>query len=274
MRLSQLLRRDVDVDPEITGVTADSRQVRPGYLFAALPGTQGNGRAFVPQALSAGAVAVLATDDGPLPMQAPIVGVGDVRRAYALAAAAFYGAQPRVCVAVTGTNGKTSVAAFCRQIFDRLGCKAASMGTLGTRTADRGSDTSRLTTPDAGRCCAADERARRAGASATSPWRPRRTASTSAGWTACRSRLRVSPTSPRTTWTITRAWTAYRAAKLRLFDQLLPRGRTAVLNADSEGLRRVQRGGDRQRADDPVGRRAGAGADAGVAHADRRRASA
>jgi hypothetical protein len=90
MRLSELLRRDVPVDPEITGVTADSRQVRPGYLFAALPGSASDGRAFVPQALSAGAVAVLATDDdaGPLPLQAPIVGVGDVRRAYALAAAA------------------------------------------------------------------------------------------------------------------------------------------------------------------------------------------
>ena len=60
-----------------------------------------------------------------------LVTSGDVRRAYAIAARSFYGAQPATCVAVTGTNGKTSVAAFCRQIWAALGLTSASMGTLG-----------------------------------------------------------------------------------------------------------------------------------------------
>ena len=118
-RLSDLLRADLDVDPEICGVTADSRKVRPGYLFAALPGAKVDGRSFIPTALQAGASAILAGEAHPeLPV--PVAHAWDVRRAYALAAGAFYGAQPKTCVAVTGTNGKTSVAAFCRQIFDRL----------------------------------------------------------------------------------------------------------------------------------------------------------
>src|SRR3984957_2290169 len=128
MRLSQLMHRDVPVDPEITGVTADSRQVRPGYLFAALPGAKVDGREFIPAALAAGAASILASEDLP-GLAAPVVAELDPRRAYALAAARFWGVQPKVCVAVTGTNGKTSVDAFCCQTFTRLGRSAASMGT-------------------------------------------------------------------------------------------------------------------------------------------------
>jgi UDP-N-acetylmuramoyl-L-alanyl-D-glutamate--2,6-diaminopimelate ligase len=149
MRLSDLMRRDVAVDPEITGVTADSRQVRPGYLFAALPGSTADGARFIPAALKAGAAAVLANDDVQV-STAPVVHASDLRRAYALAAAAFWGVQPSACVAVTGTNGKTSVAAFCRQIFTRLGRSAASMGTLGVRAGDLQLTPPGLTTPDAG----------------------------------------------------------------------------------------------------------------------------
>ena len=127
LRLSDLLHREAPVDPVIRGVTADSRRVRPGYLFAALPGSKGDGKAFVVQALAAGAAAVIANEDIP-GVAAPVVRVGDPRRAYALAAAAFHGRQPPVCVAVTGTNGKTSVAAFCRQIFAACGRSSASMG--------------------------------------------------------------------------------------------------------------------------------------------------
>uniref|UniRef100_UPI0028AB971A Mur ligase domain-containing protein n=1 Tax=Brevundimonas sp. TaxID=1871086 RepID=UPI0028AB971A len=65
LRLSELLRRDVASDPEITAVTADSRKVVPGALFVALPGTQADGRAFIPQALAKGAAAVLAPSDTP-----------------------------------------------------------------------------------------------------------------------------------------------------------------------------------------------------------------
>ena len=123
-RLSDLVQRDLASDPEITGVTADSRKVRPGVLFAALPGSKVDGRSFIPAALQAGAAAVLAPDDiEGLPV--PVVHAADLRRAYALAAKALHARQPRTCVAVTGTNGKTSVAVFCRQIFERLGHKAA-----------------------------------------------------------------------------------------------------------------------------------------------------
>jgi UDP-N-acetylmuramoyl-L-alanyl-D-glutamate--2,6-diaminopimelate ligase len=235
MRLSELLRRDVPVDPEITGVTADSRRVKPGYLFAALPGFQADGRAFVPQALSAGAAAVLTSEDSPLQVQAPVVGVGDVRRSYALAAAAFYGAQPKVCVAVTGTNGKTSVAAFCRQIFDRLGRRSASMGTLGVRTADRALTPPGLTTPDAGDVARllhelAQDGVTHLALEASSHGIDQRRLDgvqiAAAGFTnLTQDHLDYHE-----------SMEAYRLAKLRLFDELLPRGRTAVLNADSEGF--------------------------------------
>ena len=133
-RLSDLVQRDLAVDPMIRGITADSRKVEAGWLFAALPGTQMDGRAFIPAALRAGAAAVLASDDVQ-GLPAPVVHAIDPRRAYALAAAAFWGSQPKTVVAVTGTNGKTSVATFCRQVFAACGRNAASFGTLGVRTA-------------------------------------------------------------------------------------------------------------------------------------------
>ena len=235
MKLSELLRRDVPVDPEITGVTADSRQVRPGYLFAALPGSQADGRAFVPQALAAGAVAVLAAEEASMHVQAPVLGVGDVRRSYALAAAAFYGAQPATCVAVTGTNGKTSVAAFCRQVFERLGRHAASMGTLGVRTADAVLTPPGLTTPDA--ADVAKLLADLAGRGVT------HLALEASSHGIDQRRLDGVQISAAGFTNLTQdhldyhgSMEAYRESKLRLFDELLPRGRTAVLNADAEGF--------------------------------------
>jgi len=139
MRLEELLGGDVagrlaqaDRDLDIAGLTADSRLVQAGYLFAALPGTKADGAKFVGDALARGAAAVLArpglkTDFG----QAVVVADANPRRALARAAARFYAPQPETIVAVTGTNGKTSVAAFVRQIFERLGHSAASIGTLG-----------------------------------------------------------------------------------------------------------------------------------------------
>ena len=147
-RLSDILKRRLAADPMIEGVTADSRKVRPGFLFAALPGSAADGRKFVPAAIEAGAAAVLSPE--PLDdVAVPVIVVKDVRRAYALAAAAFWGAQPPVSVAVTGTNGKTSVAAFCRQIFAACGRSSASMGTLGVTTGDEQLTPPGLTTPDA-----------------------------------------------------------------------------------------------------------------------------
>ncbi len=121
-------------DKTIVGLTCDSRQVEPGFLFAALPGTHVDGREFIPEAMARGAVAVLAsegTDPGLLPADIPLFTDPNPRRQYSLAAAQFYVAQPETVVAVTGTNGKTSVAGFVRQILGGLGHKSASAGTLG-----------------------------------------------------------------------------------------------------------------------------------------------
>ena len=135
--LSQLVQQTFASDPAIAGVTADSRKVKPGFLFAALPGSKVDGKAFAAKAVEAGAAAVIAAEDMP-ELGVPVIVTPDPRRVYALAARAFWGAQPPVVVAVTGTNGKTSVAAFCRQIFNRLGPRAASMGTLGVRATGPG----------------------------------------------------------------------------------------------------------------------------------------
>src|SRR5262245_47405542 len=106
---------------EIAGITADSRSVKRGDLLAAVPGTKTDGLRFVPQAVAAGAAAILG-ERAPesLPPDIAFVKVPDVRRALALAAARFYARQPATIAAVTGTSGKTSVAAFTRQIWARL----------------------------------------------------------------------------------------------------------------------------------------------------------
>ncbi len=118
---------------EITGLTADSREVKPGYLFAALPGTRVDGARFIDDAVAAGAAAVLGSKDLPPGVggTVPVLRDDNPRKALALMAAKFAGRQPETVVAVTGTNGKTSVAAFVRQIWTRLGLAAASLGTTG-----------------------------------------------------------------------------------------------------------------------------------------------
>ena len=125
---------DPNGGPEITALTADSRAVVPGALFAALPGSAHDGRAFIGEAVAAGAVAVLAPADtlaDILPAGVTLIADANPRRRLALMAAAFHGAQPAIIAAITGTNGKTSVATFLRQIWRHLDEKAASMGTLG-----------------------------------------------------------------------------------------------------------------------------------------------
>jgi UDP-N-acetylmuramoyl-L-alanyl-D-glutamate--2,6-diaminopimelate ligase len=152
-RLSDIIAEDAELPAgaggvTITGLTADSRQVELGMLFAALPGTKVDGARFVPQAVAAGAVAVLA---GPQPIEpapnVPVARAGDPHRALARAAARFYAAQPATIVAVTGTNGKTSVAVFVRQLWERAGLAAASLGTIGL-VAPGGARPGNLTTPD------------------------------------------------------------------------------------------------------------------------------
>jgi UDP-N-acetylmuramoyl-L-alanyl-D-glutamate--2,6-diaminopimelate ligase len=126
-------------DAEISGLSVDSRKTRPGHLFAALPGARVHGGEFVQYAIRMGAVAVLTDPEGALlargvladnPRIALVV-TEDPRAALAYAAALFFGGQPETMVAVTGTNGKTSVAAFTRQIWHLLGYEAANIGTTG-----------------------------------------------------------------------------------------------------------------------------------------------
>jgi len=134
---------DTEFGPDIIGLTADSRRVAPGYLFAALPGSQSDGRAFIPEALAKGAVAVLAPEGTPALDAlegdsgggggARLVTAPNPRLAFARIAARFYGRQPETVVAITGTNGKTSTALFAAGLWCALGYAGGSLGTLGAR---------------------------------------------------------------------------------------------------------------------------------------------
>ena len=139
MRLSELINGEcagAAANPEIHGLAADSREVRPGYLFAALSGTRLNGIDFVGDAVRHGAVAVLAVPGAELgEAQVPVLADTNPRRRLALMAARFYPSQPGTIAAVTGTNGKTSAVEFTRQMWRHLGYRAASLGTLGVRGA-------------------------------------------------------------------------------------------------------------------------------------------
>lgn len=133
----------------ITSVSADSRHVAAGSLFFALPGSRLDGQAFVGDALARGAVAIVGEFPRPAALARDIAfaEAPDARLALANAAAVFYPRQPGTIVAVTGTSGKSSVVDFTRQIFTLLGCEAASLGTIGVITA-KASDHGSLTTPD------------------------------------------------------------------------------------------------------------------------------
>lgn len=134
----------------INGMTNDSRSVKPGDLFVALPGTEVDGRDFIPDAIKRGAAAILTFDAANYMNAAggvPVIEDANPRRRYAQLAARFAGLQPEFQVAVTGTNGKTSVADFARQLWDRLGVSSASIGTLGVRSAALVTEGG-LTTPD------------------------------------------------------------------------------------------------------------------------------
>ncbi|MEO0678428.1 MAG: UDP-N-acetylmuramoyl-L-alanyl-D-glutamate--2,6-diaminopimelate ligase, partial [Pseudomonadota bacterium] len=129
-------------NPDVTGLAVDSREVRPGFLFAALPGSRVHGGEFVQYALRKGAVAVLTDGEGArlaadalAERPATLVVTEDPRGALAAAAALWFGAQPATMVAVTGTNGKTSVASFTRQLWQVMGLAAVNLGTTGVEGA-------------------------------------------------------------------------------------------------------------------------------------------
>ena len=143
--ISALMKQDID----LVRLTADSRTVEPGTLFAALPGTKVDGAEFVASALEKGASAILADVSfvPPVNCLVPVLTTPDVRRAFAKITACFYAPQPQTIVAVTGTSGKTSVAGFVRQIWEYGGLDAASIGTLGV--VSKGLELyGSLTTPD------------------------------------------------------------------------------------------------------------------------------
>ena len=132
----------------IAGLAADSREVKPGYLFAALPGVNTDGARFIDEALTRGAAAILVgSGAAPANSSAAIIEDSDPRRRLALIAARFFGLQPDTAIAVTGTNGKTSVASFLRQLWAAQGFAAASLGTVGV-VSPSGTTVLKHTTPD------------------------------------------------------------------------------------------------------------------------------
>lgn len=139
MRLSDLLQQQMapgEADPEINGLAVHSADVAPGYLFAALKGSEADGADYLQEAIANGAAAVLAGEPLKTHAGVPVISDANPRRRLAFAAARFYRRQPRTVVAVTGTNGKTSVAWFVRLLWEELEARAASVGTLGVLAGD------------------------------------------------------------------------------------------------------------------------------------------
>ena len=229
-------------DLDVAGLTSNSRAVEDGFLFAALPGSERDGRDFIGDAVARGASVVLAPagtrlPEGLDPARVFLVTDNNPRQRLARLAARFYGDQPATAVAVTGTNGKTSTVEFTRQIWAHLGATAASMGTLGV-TAPGFAPGPSLTTPEQVELHRTLATLAKAGIShvaleASSHGldqfrldgvRLRAAAFTSFG----RDHLDYHGTED-----------AYLAAKLRLFTALVPAGGCAVLNADMARYRDI-----------------------------------
>ncbi|WP_309662106.1 UDP-N-acetylmuramoyl-L-alanyl-D-glutamate--2,6-diaminopimelate ligase [Sphingomonas sp.] len=136
----------VDSDSEVTGFAIDHRQVARGSVFGAFKGARFNGEDFIPEAVTRGAVAVVARPDATVE-KVPHLADPEPRRLFASLAAKFFAPYPEVAVAVTGTNGKTSTVELTRQMWRLGGHRSASIGTLGVTTADDQVKTG-LTTPD------------------------------------------------------------------------------------------------------------------------------
>lgn len=224
----------------ITGLTADSRKVQPGYLFAAIPGLALDGRNFISDAIKKGAAAILTTPDvtADSPLLGPkgksavtLVHDANPRRRLAKMAAAYFSPQPEVMVAVTGTNGKTSVANFARQLWQAIGNEAGAIGTLGVRA--EGFDTDHgLTTPDpvdlhsllgAMKQAGIDHVAMEASSHGLDQYRLDGARFSAAAFTnLSRDHLDYHHNMD-----------AYRASKMRLFEELLAPGGVAVVNSAS-----------------------------------------
>ncbi len=238
MKISDLAGTEIpDLDAAVAsaaigGISADSRKVSPGDLFVALHGSKADGAAYVTDAVARGAVAVVTGRGANVAASVPVLAVEEPRRFLALAAARFFARQPETMVAVTGTAGKTSVASFTRQIWAHAGHAAAMIGTTGV-TAPGREDYGSLTTPDPvslHRLLAelADAGVTHAAMEASSHGldqsrldgvRLSAGAFTNLG----RDHMDYHPTVEH-----------YLAAKMRLFDTLLPKGAPAVIFSDDE----------------------------------------
>src|SRR5580692_2510932 len=239
MKLREILPPDADFDPrhadrDVGGVTADSRSVRRGDVFVAIAGTKADGARFIAPAIAAGAVAIVAEQSPAAPLHDDVafVHVPNARRALSLIAAKIYPRQPQIVVAVTGTSGKTSVAAFTRQIWSTLGHSAASIGTVGI-VSPRGETYGSLTTPDPVElhrsidALAGDgvtHLAIEASSHGLDQFRLDGLRIAAAGFTnITRDHLDYHP-----------GFEAYLAAKLRLFETLLSPGAAAVIDVDHD----------------------------------------
>jgi len=224
---------DIDApDLAVSGVTADSRKVQRGDLFFAIPGQRVHGEVFAETAATAGAVAMVTDRAPPRDPGIPVVVVGDSRAAYARAAAKWFEPLPATMAAVTGTNGKSSIVAFVRQIWSAAGLNAASVGTVGIETAS-GLQPGELTTPDA------LDLARELGGLATRGINHVALEASSQGLDQRRvDGLRFNAVAftnlSRDHLDYHADMLAYRDAKVRLFSDLIAAGGAAVVNVDDE----------------------------------------
>jgi UDP-N-acetylmuramoyl-L-alanyl-D-glutamate--2,6-diaminopimelate ligase len=237
MMLRELLAEEATIEPRfddlaVRGLAIDSRKVAPGDLFAAVTGVKADGRRFIDAAIAAGAVAVMAErpPDHPLPEGVAFVRVGDVRHAIAMAASRCFPRQPETIAAVTGTSGKTSVVSFVRQIWTLLGRQAASIGTLGLVSPGAHVSGS-LTTPDSIELHRTFDQLVGAGVThaaieASSHGLDQRRLD------GLRIRIAAFTNLSRDHLDYHDSVEAYLAAKLRLFDALLPPGGHAIVNVD------------------------------------------
>ena len=216
----------------ISAVTADSRKVQPGSLFFALAGTRDDGRRYVDEAVARGAAAIAVAPGAVLAGSVPVIEVADPRLALAKAASAFFARQPETVVAVTGTNGKTSVANFARQLWSGLGQPSAAIGTLGVTTAE-GDQPLGVTTPDPVvlhqvLADLADRGIRHVAMEASSHGLDQRRLD------GVRLAAGAFTNLTRDHLDYHRDFADYLAAKARLFDTLLPAGAPAVVNRGGE----------------------------------------
>lgn len=245
MRLDELLvgidglRVTGDAGNDVTGLTPDSRNVRPGFLFAALPGVKSNGTDYLVAAIKSGATSILVPAGTVLPQDVidakppiTVIETDNARLALARISAAFHGAQPGFVAAITGTNGKTSTVNFCRQIWEEMNIPAASLGTIGIN-APTIKRTGSLTTPDPVALHGALAELSAAGVTHLAM------EASSHGLDQCR--LHGVAVSLGAFTNLTRDHLDYHgdmdgyfAAKAKLFTELVPAGGIAVLNADMD----------------------------------------